>query len=126
MSKEIKRGDLLVIRSGKVMPATRDEILETMVHPILALENMENKIAKQLKDAGFPTKPLTITTPEDVNYPTLSELIEACGVNIKLLCGNTKSWATCERFDSQKPPIDFEGETPEEAVAKLWLKLKDN
>lgn len=53
---------------------------------------MDSKLTKQLKDAGFPLKKVgeskkkdisgqtdLIRTYEEFDYPTLSELIEACG-----------------------------------------------
>lgn len=38
---DIQRGDLLVFRNGKVRPAVREEMFETMVSPVVALENYE-------------------------------------------------------------------------------------
>lgn len=69
---------------------------------------------------------------EWVRFPTLSELIEACGDNfIELdnLAGipdENKVWkAIGERYLLEEVERHFgEGKTPEEAVAKLWISLK--
>ena len=93
---------------------------------------MTYELARELKDAGFPAyddmKPLP--GPEGgedwpvsniVITPTLSELIEACGDRFfslekaRVLNDNFSTWS-----------CNLDGElylTPEEAVAKLWLKL---
>lgn len=99
---------------------------------------MTYELAKQLKDAGFPQKSydndcVYITESESlVPYkiyngaycPTLSKLIEACGNEFGCLS---------QTFFLSKPSgwtaVDYEtddwvkGDTPEEAVAKLWLSL---
>ncbi len=91
------------------------------------------ELAKQLKDAGFPQKEITPShvreamdyeQDEVVTFPTLSELVEACGDRFHELhhCnkGNDpkKWWAY-----SYNLAETGEGFTPEEAVAKLWLEL---
>lgn len=107
---------------------------------------MTYELAKELKEAGFPQEDHHHGTDdfigeeagEMVAIPTLSELIEACGDGILLFKGHT--WIAV-RFngcygiydDVGIPPysgwIDdmfdnySEGNTPEEAVAKLWLAL---
>ena len=120
---------------------------------------MNYKLAKQLKDAGFPqfgngfalipdNIPVGDGTPEEIeedgtmtvidwqNYiyntslhseemmyqPTLSELIEACGKLHGLFRDRERNcWVAWTR----NPEIDCDGKTPEEAVAKLWLKLNE-
>lgn len=62
-------------------------------------------------------------TYDNAYCPTLSELIEACGSKFRDLCyrSDEETWF-CNRDDiwnSQYPDC----ETPEEAVAKLWLAL---
>lgn len=56
---------------------------------------------------------------EDMCFPTLSELIEACGDKLKLLinCGN--HWQT----QGIEKEHECRGSTPSEAVANLWLSL---
>ena len=112
---------------------------------------MNYKLAKQLKDAGFPQNkcleiwfshkgknprrtyweilfnkdetPLRHPWHKDTEFcviPTLSELIEAC---LKLVPDlfklefRNKQWIADTNWKIEN------GNTPEEAVAKLWLKL---
>lgn len=107
---------------------------------------MDSNILKQLKDAGFPIKPflkdiLKHSTEEDIRnlkighvikcgtslenkIPTLSDLIEACGIKFDSLHQNfLKGWTVKEDTFGKRPM--FYGKTPEEAVANLWLKLND-
>ena len=103
---------------------------------------MNYSLAKQLKEAGFPQKgygmPYSIVVSlrgdeialdgkENVYYyPTLSELIEACGERFGSLhsCLNTEkkvvSWLCSALYE---PYPTGKGPTPEEAVAALWLAL---
>jgi len=86
---------------------------------------MNYKLAKQLKDAGFPqnikedeirwTKGF-----ENIKNPTLSELIEECGKEFKSLerAKRSRTW-----WAFGFGAINVNAKTPEEAVAKLWLKL---
>jgi len=91
---------------------------------------MTYALAKQLKDAGFPIRK-TCLCEEDVcvhiEYPTLSELIEACGDSFGELnhYRNSRDWeAISENWqDEQGVGRMTSGKTPEEAVAKLWLAL---
>lgn len=107
---------------------------------------MTYELAKQLKDAGFPQKILAGAGDghllQDYVYgivyaPTLSELIEACGKNFRELKGlghpyrltllgirpdgTHKDWSA---ISTNK--IECFGQTPEEAVAALYLKLHEN
>jgi len=103
---------------------------------------MTYKLAKQLKKAGFKQdgkgswvhqRSVRITPSQ----PNLSELIEACGdgfEGLQRMDGELKigkeelkaPYFICSKYDEN---IDDEimatyGKTPEEAVAKLWLKLQ--
>jgi hypothetical protein len=108
---------------------------------------MTYELAKQLKDAGFPqnisshaegswTDDLS-TMDETVYFPTLSELIEACGEDFNdLLRVGGVDMATKKKT---VPPKGLEwratafryglgtnyenGATHEEAVANLWIFL---
>ena len=95
---------------------------------------MNYKLAKELKDAGFPVEWFIFSW----RYPTLSELIEACGDEfLELLKGyrtakdypfvGWKAWSTSEaakkRDNDDDGYIAGRGKTPEEAVARLWLAL---
>jgi len=92
-------------------------------------KTMNYKLAKQLKDAGFPQEGINkdrgfnIETGEPIMFPTLSELIDACGdISFELNKEDTgKKWTACGEY-----PDSEEGKTPEIAVAKLWLKLNQN
>jgi len=102
---------------------------------------MNYKLAKQLKDAGFPQgkfennnylSPFGVPKeifvkefPNEVAYnPTLSELIDACGDGTGVVRINSKeSNAWNKRLYDPDKANYFAGKTPEEAVAKLWLKL---
>lgn len=115
---------------------------------------MKYELAKQLKDAGFPQETRCECcsqihddkTDELIVFPTLSELIEACGDKFMYLTrnyhfavtDNPKLWraTATEGFmlhdiEGEKVPCDpdccgwTEGEAPEEALAKLWLALNE-
>ena len=103
---------------------------------------MNYKLAKELKDAGFPQRyvrgqmmyDLSIEPnkegilpdgTEEVFMPTLSELIEACGEGFGLLVqhiGKKGKWYNTNS-NSTNDGIQTFGDTPSEAVAKLWLSL---
>ena len=99
--------------------------------------SMNYELIKKLKDAGFPveTRPADNTDVSNGTHyfiPTLSELIEACGEGLDSMfrIGELsqhgkkifdKGWYARNGDDS----IDGTGATPEEAVANLWLALKD-
>jgi hypothetical protein len=92
---------------------------------------MNYKLAKMLKDAGFPQtgKGSWIVDPDTlvarradrVYLPTLSELIQACAENfIMLNQHNPNAWGAVGSSH-----YDERGNTPEEAVARLWLALNN-
>jgi hypothetical protein len=98
-------------------------------------DNMPYETAKKLKDAGYPQiYPMVCVhgnyegdldgycgcmQDDAVTYPTLSELIEACGVPFELMrTDNNTKWYTSN--DNGKVGT---GKTPEEAVTHLWLAL---
>jgi len=94
---------------------------------------MKYETAKKLKEAGFPFRKYEGKEEKpnlwDIEYeggsfeslyiPTLSELIEACGEDFRLLCQDGKNYWSAT---SLKNYIEH-GSTPEEAVANLWLEL---
>lgn len=94
---------------------------------------MNYELAQELKDAGFPKIGFLIV--DTLSYPTLSELIEACGNPLMLMWfeGNKEeriNWETDHKgkwqaFNDTYSDCSHEasGKTPEEAVAKLWLML---
>ncbi len=98
---------------------------------------MTYELAKQLKDAGFPQNPMVtvpgrylyddskaLLKPTAVYAPTLSELISALGDNFGGI--NHYPYESNNKFRAySRNGISKElyGQTPEEAVAKLWLAL---
>jgi hypothetical protein len=100
------------------------------------------ELAKELWDAGYPFKRRDDSLQamclckepicngpfgrefrfEENLYPeaTLSELIVACGKDLGSLNNMPTSWAAFYRSSLKS----YEGPTPEEAVARLWLALK--
>ncbi len=96
---------------------------------------MNYELAKELKDAGFPQGVLTDRDlmlsatdnhdiadedNEPVHYPTLEELIEACGSGFQSL--SRKDGHGWVAYGTK----DVWGNTPIEAVARLWLALNKN
>ena len=87
------------------------------------------ELAKRLMDAGFPQigrgrligspKKLVWRSGDRVYVPTLEELIEACGKNFGSLDRRHDGWLAHASYDQSS----F-GETPVEAVARLWLALQ--
>ena len=97
---------------------------------------MTYEVAKLLKEAGFPqfgkgtwTYPsdkIVIHYTDQVYDPTLSELIEACGVTFgSLRRVGVTDWHADHRSYTGNGPV-FCGSSPEEAVARLWLALHQN
>jgi hypothetical protein len=105
---------------------------------------MKYELAKKLKDAGFPqdlfiTRSHVAENREIVMIPTLSELIEACGdkaITIQnrkdafgfdagLGLNDLFQWHANAQFgeDGGFNNLTGNGETPEEAVANLWLLI---
>jgi hypothetical protein len=90
---------------------------------------MTYDLAKKLKDAGFPHDWCEGTGCPQHPYPSLSELIEACGKDFRKL-----EYVLHEEFKTGVPMwyayefnkfrnLNASGPTPEEAVANLWLAL---
>lgn len=92
---------------------------------------MTYELAKQLKDTGFIQKENTYCSDDrgegklGVYIPTLSELIEACGIQFceleKCIPAQLCSWRA--HGLNKNGEIFKDGSTPEEAVANLWLEL---
>lgn len=111
---------------------------------------MDYKLAKQLKDAGFPQEGRDYLCPDSckepsmwhdnhtVLLPTLSELIEACGDGKRIVLygpgtvdqgewywgPSETQWFVYYQYPGKgmKSEEGF-GSSPEEAVARLWLEL---
>ena len=104
---------------------------------------MNYQRAKELKEARFPQdNPRFIRGhytsnadrtygAERVYFPTLEELIEACGEEFMLTneCGKWEAWSNVGgrlrgvRMGEGGAVHEIEGDTHTEAVAKLWLAL---
>ena len=94
---------------------------------------MNYELAKQLKDAGFPQTRRDATIPstdprydvEPLMFPTLEELIEACGTAFRSLTFHfsDKQWTALAAKQEMPQPRHRTGSTPTEAVARLWLAL---
>jgi hypothetical protein len=100
---------------------------------------MNYELAKKLKEAGFPqkesnllNKTISVGFSTDINnpntcfyFPTLSELIKECIHFWKLTNIGTNFWEARSCFG--KYECIGLGDTPEESIANLWLKLvKEN
>lgn len=108
---------------------------------------MDYQLAKELKEAGFPQKfkcgswyyshdgevmgyiTRVLGNMDDVHEddgdivkPTLSELIDACGDEFIALSKLGDLW-WCATDGSPVRMMGIKGQTPEEAVARLWLAL---
>ena len=94
---------------------------------------MNYELAKKLKEAGFPqdfdfAENVGSMLHPDIHFPTLSELIEACGERFRSLLQHSvredgHKW--CAKAGKRAGGFLKNGKTPEEAVAKLWLSLQD-
>jgi hypothetical protein len=93
---------------------------------------MDYQLAKQLKNAGFPLNAYSKwaanmdgPSPEFIE-PTLSKLIEAFGKRFHSLAQDDKQWWAAKWLEpfADTFPVRVAGDTPEEAVARLWLALK--
>lgn len=83
---------------------------------------MTYELVEQLKKAGYPIEMLIGGV---LKFPTLSELIEACGEEFESLTQTLHEdakwkWTACTS------EIRTFGNTPEEAVANLYLSLNKN
>ena len=86
------------------------------------------QLARDLKDAGFPQSELARAQQQAgydyVSLPALATLIEACGENFGALGREPDCWVACEYVSERGEWTNaHQGETPEDAVARLWLSL---
>lgn len=108
------------------------------------------ELALKLKNAGFPMKKhissngecgicgkyITIEQENELcesYFPSLSELIENCNPTqfdeFGISCGYHDQWEARAVYHGYAiPEVDLciRGQTPEEAVANLWLALSDS
>ena len=95
---------------------------------------MTYEIAKKLKDAGFPIKTIPAYDNAGKNAklvdaefeflaPTLSKLIEACNGKLTELKYDDTGFKLILRWAAFSDKERGDGNSPEEAVANLWLEL---
>ena len=98
---------------------------------------MNYELAKKLKDVGFPQKDISVIVGNEDSFvadpfhlneyfyvPSLSELIEACGNEFSRLTRNKDLMGIFWRAVSSSGIYSsIISNTPEEAVANLWLEL---
>ena len=87
------------------------------------------QLARNLKDAEFPQSELARAQQQAsyhyVSLPTLSTLLEACGENFGALGREPDCSVACEYISERGEWTNaHEGETPEDAVARLWLSRR--
>jgi hypothetical protein len=87
---------------------------------------MNKEILKRLQGAKFPQ----YITGKVILNPNLSELITACGLGFRTLILHTqfkktlkKPWEAVPNKKLRPSKKGKSGETPEDAVALLWLEL---
>ena len=90
---------------------------------------MDYLLANELKNAGFPQggrgrwivdpNRIVVRSEDRAYVPTLEELIEACGAAFHSV--GRVSYAP---FLARGPIVQATGQTPIEAVARLWLALQ--
>lgn len=98
---------------------------------------MNYELAKKLKGAGFPQDikigkeiayggSVSEGTYWEARLPDLSELIEACGVEFDSLSRIAGLAWSAKSFSQKGNNLSEKGNSPEEAVANLWLELNKN
>lgn len=102
--------------------------------------NLTYELAEELKDAGFPQEGNGEYVEDVGNYdemgmtvvtyaPTLTELIAACGEKLRYLQRVENGGWVAGTYDSHESGVGlpdsnvWKGDTPEEAVARLYLAL---
>jgi hypothetical protein len=86
------------------------------------------ELAKKLKEAGFPQSELARAQQKAgfdyISMPTLPNLIAACGDDFRALAREADCWLACGYIseDGEWKNVHT-GDTPEDAVARLWLSI---
>ena len=98
---------------------------------------IDYKLAKQLKDAGFPQDKMhggqvfkKGNPNKNLYRPTLEELVEVCSNDIHYLshwCNglHTDDWYVVYNQDTPNMPLCERGHTPSEALANLYIQLNN-
>jgi hypothetical protein len=94
---------------------------------------MDYELAKKLSDKGFPRENILESIDGEYQFPTLEELIEACGEGFYSLENwGEQGYVACDQSNfvnlscgccSEDRQQQFIAKTPTEAVANLWLAL---
>jgi hypothetical protein len=113
---------------GKPVQTNRIKASKTALLKVPLFVMISYQLAKELKAAGFPQSELARAQQQAgydyVSMPTLSALIEACGEDFGALGREPNCWVTCECVSDQGICENVhQGESPEDAVARLWLSL---
>lgn len=94
---------------------------------------MNRKLAERLRDAGFPKVGSVEITfkeglpDEELWFPKLSDIIEACGdIEITLHKQKGTHIVKYHAFMGDGTEFSGHGESFEEAVSNLWLALKQS
>ena len=82
---------------------------------------MNDELARELKDAGFPQERFA---KGRFSVPTLEALIEACGTGFDALSREEPDRWVADPSDGMG--YSCSGSTPAEAVARLWLSINDD
>jgi hypothetical protein len=86
------------------------------------------QLAKKLKDAGFPQSELAQAQQKAgydyVSMPTIAELIAALGEDFRALSREPDCWLACGYVSEEGEWKNVHaGDSPEEALARLWLSI---
>jgi hypothetical protein len=109
--------------NGKTI--TEKEFMEGIGHSV-EIMTIEQDTLNKLRELKFPQ----YITGEIILNPTLSELIQACGMGFRNLILHTqfskrleKPWEAVPNKKLRPTKKSKKGHTPEEAIAKLWIEL---
>jgi hypothetical protein len=86
------------------------------------------QLARKLKDAGFPQSELARAQQKAgydyISMPTLSDLFVALGEDFRALSREPDCWLACGYISEEGEWKNVHaGDSPEEALARLWLSI---
>ena len=97
---------------------------------------LDYALAKKLQNTGFsqggngtwivPPDKIVVRREDRVYAPTLSELIRSCGSAFSSLHRDDDSWEARSIPALGNDYAACRGDTPEEAMARLWLDLHNH
>jgi hypothetical protein len=110
LSRELKS-------AGFTQSASPDAVYALSEHLRIRREN-----ALQMWYGSKAKEGVPLRLEEDAVFvPTLSDLVIACGKPLQLACDEGGNWQACTSADAQSVGA---GETPEEALGRLWLEMR--